>query len=64
MRTELKDDMHAGFTRVDAGFAKVDADMHAGFARVDANMRTQLYWMIGTMITLFGVLAALIVTSA
>lgn len=46
LRTELKDEMHAGFTRV------------------DANMRTQLYWMIGTMITLFGVLSALIVTSA
>lgn len=46
LRTELKDHMHAGFTRV------------------DTNLRTQLYWMIGTMITLFGVLAALIVTNA
>lgn len=46
LRTELKD------------------EMHTGFARVDANLRTQLYWMIGTMITLFGVLAALMVTGA
>ena len=57
LRTELKDEMHAGF-------AKVYADMHTGFARVDTNLRTQLYWMIGTMVTLFGVLAALIVTRA
>ncbi len=39
-------------------------EMHTRFARVDANLRIQLYWMIGTMITLFGVLAALIVTRA
>jgi hypothetical protein len=55
-------------TELQVGLAEfrteLQADMHAGFTRVDANLRTQLYWMIGTMITLFGVIAALIVTRA
>lgn len=58
---ELKDDMDAGFARMDAGLAKLYAEMDAGFARLEASIRTQTYWMMCTMITLSGVLAALIV---
>lgn len=77
LRTELKDEMHAGFAAATAdryaGFARADAERHAGFtaaaaerhagfAKVDADLRAQLYWTVGTMIALFSVLAGLVIT--
>ena len=43
------------------GIGGLRGEMTSGFAEVRSELHAQLLWMIGTMVTLFGMLAGLIV---
>lgn len=62
LRTELKQEIADVRTELTQEIGDLRSEMYAGFARLDSALRSQLMWMIATMIAMTGVMVAVVMT--